>query len=394
MSHDAAQPAAKPRIEVVRATRQHAAAMAEFFRAVWDADATEGSVIAARAHDATINPGAAGQEAPTFLFVSDGRILGYVSSIPTRVWSAGTEHYIHWIKGLMVHPEHRNGPIGFLVLKEAARQIRCAIVLTVNPASRRLFSALGFTDLGALPNHLRILRAGRVLQLVDVGALGLSGLPRFLPRVLRFMQRTRIATIAGAFANVALAGWSLLRGRAAGGLLASTDATPPKAADIDALWAEARSALTAAQTRDGAYIHWRYAGDEREHYRFVSLREANGGRLVGLVVLRTPSQEGDPRLRGVKVATIADILYPRARSGVGLAALAAAERSARRLGADALLNSAPAASMQPLLARRAYVRLPGNVHFFFKDADGTRAFPTDLSEWWLTRGDGESDGVF
>jgi hypothetical protein len=208
------------------------------------------------------------------------------------------------------------------------------------------------------------------------------------------MQRTHTAPIAGSFARAALSAWSLVRGRPARHTRATVGEVPPSTAEIDALWAATRSGFTAAQTRDGAYIHWRYARDQREHYRFVSVRDAKASTLLALVVLRLPSEAGDPRLRGVKVATIADLLYDSTRPELGFAALAAAERSARKHDADALLSSTPSDAFQPLLARRAYVRLPGNVHFFTKDTGATCAFPKELDAWWLTRGDGESDGAF
>ena len=126
-------------------------------------------------------------------------------------------------------------------------------------------------------------------------------------------------------------------------------------------------------------------------YRFVTVREDD--RLVAVGVIRRPNPEGDPRLRGIQVATIADALYPLDQPRIGLALLAAAERAAREVGADAILSSASAKAFRALTRRRAYLRAPGNVHFFTKDPAETCSMPDELSAWWLTRGDGESDGV-
>jgi len=52
----------------------------------------------------------------------------------------------------MVLPEYRNGPIGYRVLKELVGQLRRSVVLTVAPASVRLFEALGYANLGVVPN--------------------------------------------------------------------------------------------------------------------------------------------------------------------------------------------------------------------------------------------------
>ena len=63
----------------------------------------------ARARSAEENPAAAGQEPPTFLMLSADQALGHVTTIPIRLWDRDSIIPAHWIKGLMVVPEHRNG---------------------------------------------------------------------------------------------------------------------------------------------------------------------------------------------------------------------------------------------------------------------------------------------
>jgi hypothetical protein len=119
------------------------------------------------------------------------------------------------------------------------------------------------------------------------------------------------------------------------------------------------------------------------------------GAPCGALVLRRPSEDGDPRLRGVRVATLADLLFRPSDPAAGLAVLGAAERLAREQGADAILCSAPHATLGRLLRRQGYLPLPGNVHFFVRDVTGEPpALAARLEEWWLTRGDGESDEAF
>lgn len=379
------------RSEVVRATSKHAEAMAEFFRRVWDRDATAASVISGRAAEARVNPGSNGQESPTFLFMSDGKAVGYVSSIPTRLWSAGKEHRLHWIKGLMVLPEYRRGPVGYYVLREAERQIGSSMALVVSPAARRLFTALGYKDLGTLPNELRIFRAGRVLSCIDPAALGLSRLPVTLHRVLRVLQRTHATALIGALAETAFRVWAAIVGGVNRKFQLSVDGSPPERKELDALWQEVRPSLGATQTRDALYVLWRYGTDE-ERYTFVTAREE--GRLVGVGVVRRPNEEGDARLHGIRIATLADALFPPDRPGVGLALLKAAERAAWDLKADALLSSGNAEALRSLTRRRAYVSIPGNVHFLVKDDGEGCGMPRKLGDWWLSRGDADSDGVF
>jgi hypothetical protein len=144
--------------------------------------------------------------------------------------------------------------------------------------------------------------------------------------------------------------------------------------------------------RDGAYLAQRYGGRREREYVLVPLREK--GELRALAVLRRPSGAGDPRLRGIRVAVISELLYPPLAPALGLAALAAAEDAACELEADAVLVSLSHASVRPLLRRRGYLPLPGNVHFMVRVPAGGPELPAQSNGFWLTRGDSEADEAF
>jgi len=149
--------------------------------------------------------------------------------------------------------------------------------------------------------------------------------------------------------------------------------------------------MAAGPVRDGTYLRWRY-GAEGRRYSFISARD--GTRLVGVAVLLSPKASPDARLRGVRAATISDIVFAPERADVGLAVLAGIERAARSAGADAVLCTTSHRTLARLLSRRAYVPLAGNVHFFLRDASGSGRWPRDLASWWLARGDSAADDVF
>ena len=188
-----AQP--RRRVEVLRVSEAHATELAEFFRAVWDPAATAESVTAARAAAARDNLAEPGVAPPTFAVFIEGRIVGYVGSLAVRIQVRGVEQPAYWAKGLMVLPEHRNGPIGFTVLKALVGSLPRSLALTVAPASRRLFGALGYADLGAVPNGVRFLRPDRVLARLDLAALGLGGLPTWAAPLLGSLQRLGVAAV-------------------------------------------------------------------------------------------------------------------------------------------------------------------------------------------------------
>ena len=162
--------------------------------------------------------------------------------------------------------------------------------------------------------------------------------------------------------------------------------------DCQDLWRRVGSMITATPVRDGAYLCWRYDTSENGPYRLATVRE--GSRLAGVAVVRRPRAKGDPRLSGIRVATLSELIFQPNRRDVGLATIAAAEQIARHLESDALLCSASHHSVAALLRRRAFLRLPGNVHVLTRNSLGDNKLPPELEEWWLTRGDSNADDLF
>ena len=174
-----------PRLEVVRAEDRHADLLAEFIRQVWDPTATAESVLASRNDGAAHNVAEPGMAPPTWIAIQQDKIIGYVTTIPIRLWDGAAEWPAYWIKGLMVLPEFRGGPIGYLLLKAAAAQLNRTGGLAVAAPARRLFEALGYRDLGAVPNYVRPVAPHRILNRIDPAALGLNRLPAWTGAALR-----------------------------------------------------------------------------------------------------------------------------------------------------------------------------------------------------------------
>jgi hypothetical protein len=382
------------RIQALLATDEHADSIAAFYRECWGRDATGQSVRAARRQAATENVVAPGEPPPTAIVLDGDRVIAHCSSIAQRLWDGVAEHPAHWLKGLIVLPEYRQGPIGFLVCKELAAHLPRATVLAVAPAAGRLFRALGYADLGAVANFVRPLRPGTLARRLDITALGLSwpgwlgGAAKAGAALSRLAQRTGVATLLGIGAGAVLDLAAAALRRRAGRFSVAWGAEAPGRDELDDVWRTSRVTLAASPVRDGRYLRSRFGAG----YLFATVREA--GRLVGVAALRQPSATGDPRLRGVRVATVSDIVFPAQRATVGLAVLGGVERVARAAGADAILCTTSHHALTRLLRRQAYVRLPGNVHFFLHDRTGAARWPHDLRSWWLARGDGDADEVF
>lgn len=381
----------KAKLEVLQATSEHAEVLARFFRAAWNSDSTSDSVHAERQTEAKSNPATAGQEVPTFIVVIGGQAIGHVTTIPDRLWFAGQERVVHWTKGLMVLPEYRNGPVGFILLKAAIHQLGPTLATVVAPEARRLFGALGFVDLGPVPNYILLLDPGAVARELDIEAVGLGGLPSWIPSTVRVARVTGLARAGGWLASAVRRTWAVPSVIHSQGFSMAYDPPSLDTVGLDKIWVRMRTTITVGSVRDGRHWIWRFGRRRKDQYRLLTAHRK--GELTAMAAVRMPWSDQESRLRGIRVAILSDLVYDPGEPGAGLAALRGAERVARESGAHALLCSVTAASLINLLRWRGYIRIPGNVHLLKRDPISNPPIPERLEDWWLTRADGESDGV-
>ena len=376
------------RLRVVTATDEHAAAMAGFFRKTWDPSSTGERVLEARRNGAAANPAFPGEVSPTFLAFHGSEVVGYLGSLPVRFWVLGRTVPGYWAKGLMVLPEYRNGPIGPLVVREASKQLPVLGSLAVNPPALRLFAASGLKHVGVLSNRLVPLRAGNIVRRLNPALLPLERMPKLLGVLVAIATRPGLRPIFSIGAGLGGRFLSLVRRAPGRGMAWDSGAELPSG--VDALWESVRENLSAGVVRDSAHLRWRYGAPANEGYRYVAVRER--GRLAGLGVVRAPRAQGDPRLHGIKVAVLSEVIADPSGPRPLRALVSAAEEVAAMMDADALLCSDTHAGLARTLSRYGALSLPANVNFLIRLPGGTQVPPLD--QWWLTRGDGDADEVF
>ena len=376
-----------PRVQIVSASEEHDEALAEFFRLTWDPEATSDDVREARRRQVD-NPVAPGSAYPTHLATVDDAVVGYLTSIPVRFWIDGRAVAGWWGKGLMVLPEHRNGPLGVLLVRAQSQAVPHLGSLAVNPAALRLFQASGLTEVGALPNRLLPLRPEALLPLLDGSALSLDTLPGFVRTLAPLVNHRLLRPATSLLAR--LAGWSMRQVRSirtpSGQRVDEVAEVPP---DLDELWSRASPQMAAGVVRDTAHYESIYGNPIRHPYAGVAVRQ--GGVLTGFGVVRGPKADGDARLQGARVSVLSDAIFRPTDQITGKTLLAGAERAAERFGSDALLLSATDPRLNGLARSRGYIRLPSNVRYLVR-------LPVDdlpaIEHWWLTRGDGGADDAF
>jgi hypothetical protein len=96
----------------------------------------------------------------------------------------------------------------------------------------------------------------------------------------------------------------------------------------------------------------------------------------------------------LRIVSFSDALFQPSRPDIAKAVISAARLQALRLRADALLCTATHRDFVTALRGQGYISVGGNIHFFIRDPEQVGNWPSDLGDWWLTRGDGHSDETF
>lgn len=365
---------------------EHLGLLADFIRKVWSPHLEVEALRVARAGAARTNPAEPGCPPPTFLFLLDGEPVGHLTTIPMQLQYGEWRGPAHWLKGFWVLPEHRNGPIGAMLVRAAARHLDCLLATVVDDAPRRVFGAFKMQDLGEFSEHIRVLRPGRVLGKLDLDALGLGTNPA-LRGVLAIAGLPGVSHLAGVVARAALAARSALSHGTRDG---DVRLDSPAAAGLDGLWETIAAEGTCSPVRDAAYRRRLYEESRSGVYRLLTL-ERNGAPVGWASIRVPPEKSADARLRGIRIATLSDVVVPTGQAGDALALLREAESVARDLAADALLCSATHPRLREWLAERAFVSTGGNLHLTARGPKAGPALPRSINDWWLTRADGGAD---
>ncbi|MGH7419889.1 MAG: GNAT family N-acetyltransferase, partial [Candidatus Rokuibacteriota bacterium] len=96
---------------------------------------------------------------PRVLFLKDGEVIGHVATVPVRLAVQGRLVDASWAVGLVVVPEHRNGPVAPLLVKRLNEVVGIGLTLHVEDAALRVFKGVGWRHLGVIPQYVRVLNA-------------------------------------------------------------------------------------------------------------------------------------------------------------------------------------------------------------------------------------------
>jgi hypothetical protein len=373
-----------------RLSETDADAIAEFMRtAGWDANATPERVREWLRTAAAQNPFEPGAGPPLVGVFVGPLLVACLTSIPTRFWNGRDFAPAHWLKGFWVLEQYRDGLIGYLLLKEMLKHVGLAASMPAAFAPIRLSVALGMLDLGAVRNYIQPLRIARILRRLDPELLKLNGISKSASNALKFAKIPPAAFAAEALIGLCLQALRLPSALTARGLTTQLGDQLPSEADLDSLWARARGVVSSCATRSGAYLRWRYERDANARYWFASCwRQAE---LVGLAVVQRPERLDDPRLAGLVIGSVVDLVLDPSCSGALASVLGATRRWARSQNYDALLLTMSHLKLRARAMRAGYIPMAGNIHLMLRDPGGKHGLSPNLDTWMVTRGDAWSD---
>jgi hypothetical protein len=322
---------------------------------------------------------------PRVLFLKEQEVIGHVATTPVRLSVGGRVRDASWAVGLVVLPEHRNGPVAGLLVKKLNEAVEIGLTLHVEEAALRVFKGVGWHHVGVIPQYVRVLRARRfVSTFVDRGR---SLVPARWARVwpaLAPMSAPATAILRAAFAGHAALG-ALRWTRAAGLSVDEERGFDPGYAELGE---RVKARLGVWVLRDERYLAARY-GRRMAGYRLLACRRE--GRLLGYAVVKLRQFADDPRMGDIRMGTLVDCVFDPGEPAVLDALLGATVALCRREQADVVFCAASLRALGAGLRRHGFLGMAGTLNAAFHDRTGTLVDVPPLAAWHLMRGDSDAD---
>jgi hypothetical protein len=329
--------------------------------------------------------GGHGTPPPRVLFLKEQEVIGHVATVPVRLAVAGRLHDASWAVGLVVLPEHRNGPVAPLVVKKLNEAVDIGLTLHVEEAALRVFKGVGWRHLGLIPQYVRVLNSRAFVRtFAQRGGQLLAGHVGRLWTLLARVPGPVAALVALAFAGHAAAG-ALRRRQRSRAVVAREHGFDPGYTELAE---RVKDKLGVWVFRDEPYLVGRY-GRRMSAYRLLACRRE--ARLLGYAIVKVRQFENDPRMGDIRMGTLVDCVFEPGEPAVLDALLASAVAACRRERVDVVFCAASLRALGDRLRRHGFVAMPGTLNAAYHDRTGALADNPPLDSWHLMRGDSDAD---
>ena len=326
-----------------------------------------------------------GALAPRVLFLKGREVIGHVATNPVRLAVSGRLRDASWAVGLVVVPEHRNGPVAPLLVKKLNEAVDIGLTLHVEDAALRVFTGMGWRHLGVIPQYVRVLNARAFVRtFARRGEQFLTGRASRLWTALTRLSGPVAALVSLGFAGHVATG-VLRRRRAAGVTVTEERAFDPSYTELAE---RVKNKLGVWVYRDERHLAARY-GRRMGAYRLLACRRP--GRLLGYCIVKITQFDDDPRMGGIRMGTIVDCVFDPDEPAVLDTLLGSTVARCRREAVDVVFCSASLRALGRRLRRHGFVAMRGTLNAAFHDRTGSLADNPPLESWHLMRGDSDAD---
>jgi hypothetical protein len=322
---------------------------------------------------------------PRVLFLKEQEVIGHIATAPVRLTVGGRLREASWAVGLVVLPEHRNGPVAPLVVKKLNEAVDIGLTLHVEEAALRVFKGVGWRHLGRIPQYVRVLNARAFVRaFAPRGSQFLTGRVGRLWAVLARVPGPVAALLAVAFTGHAAAG-VLRRRYRPGAVVAREHEFDPSYTELAE---RVKDKLGVWVFRDEPYLVARY-GRRMSAYRLLACR--GEGRLLGYAIVKVRRFANDPRMGNIHMGTLVDCVFDPDEPAILDRLLASVVGACRRERVDVVFCAASLRALGDRLRRHGFVAMPGTLNAAYHDRTGALAANPSLDSWHLMRGDSDAD---
>jgi hypothetical protein len=375
-------------------THDLALALQKFHDTVWPARTGHKGTLRTNNIDPEDTAGKRESSSPIFLFLKNNEVIGHLGTMSVEIQRGDVRFPAHWVVGLMVLPEFRNGLVGPQLIKKVNESLSFAMTLHVEDAVSRIVKGLKWTHLGTIPQYIHVLNGRRLASQLQLERIDfLSSRQGVGMRAVRyFVGHPMTHLLIGLGARIIGKTWIMI---AAAGQMRSQEASITEEdgfdESYDELWKEVHREFAALVVRDRAYLEAKY-GKAQGAFRVLACRASK--KLRAFCVLKIRQFENDARMGNARVGTVIDCLFNPQDIWAMYALLKEVRRVCEDDRVDAIFCTASHPALQRLLGSHAFFEIPGSLRFAYYDRDHVLEQPMSLSLWHIMRGDADAAANF
>ena len=374
-------------IKILRYDDKYLSEFIEFIRQVWVKDISKEKLLQRREDDLKRNPYGRECGFPIVIAMHNNRMVGHIALKPCGFLLDGKEISGYWQAGIHVFPEVRSQGVATSMSKLLIENKPIVTGFFVVEQTLKLKKKLGWDLPGKIPEYIKFLRPKDFIIKINLNNINI--IPDQLKKLFEILHNIAKKPTAYVFLlviNVINKIKIVLHQTPDTSNIQIVDKFDTK---VDELWELNKKFLINAQVRKSQYLNWAF-DDEKGWIKAVYKKE---DEVQGYVILSLKHFEPGTRLSNIVSVSIIDIFWDFSQIDIFRALIAFSEKFAFENGADILFCTINNRNIKKYLKRHAFFEIPRSVYFSIYSANKQTEYSTNLSDWFITRGDADAAGA-